>query len=220
MNPINDQQNCSDGTKSTKTAIEVPCAEPLASNDSQLPEVVVRSIESTDTSSHEPTWVNATGQWHVIHTKPRQEKLLSEALEVKSIPHFLPLVQQKRVYGHRKRVVELPLFSSYLFLRGSAEATMTAYETRRVVQVLPVLDQESISHELQQIELALRGNGTLDPYPFFEKGRPVRVKSGPFRGLEGIVDTRKGQDRIILVVQTIGQATSLEIDANLLEPLD
>ena len=165
-------------------------------------------------------WNPAVGEWHVLHTKPRQEKALAGALEQESIPYFLPLIQQTRIYGHRRRSVEIPLFAGYLFLRGSTESTYVAFETRRVVRVLPVFDQVVVDRELRQIELALRGKGVLDPYPFIVEGKLVRVKAGPFRGLEGIVDARKRKDRIILLVETIGQATSLEIDASLLEPLE
>ncbi len=165
-------------------------------------------------------WDAKGDDWHVIHTKPRQEKALAEALEKQSIRHFLPLVQHVRIYGHRRRKIEMPLFAGYLFLRGSRDVTYTAIETRRVVQVLPVTNQTLLHHELKQIQLALREQGTLDPYPFIIEGHRVRVKAGPFRGMEGIVDARKQQDRIILLVQTIGQATSLEIDASLLEPVE
>ncbi len=165
-------------------------------------------------------WNSAAGDWHVIHTKPRQEKALADALEKQSVLHFLPLVEHVRVYGHRRRKVELPLFSGYLFLRGSLDVTYAAIETRRVVQVLPVVEQTLLNTELKQIDLALRVQGALDLYPFIVEGSRVRVKAGPFRGMEGVVDERRQQDRIILVVQTIGQATSLEIDASLLEPMD
>jgi len=158
--------------------------------------------------------------WHVIHTKPRQEKALANSLSQMKIAFFLPLLCQTRIYGHRRRRVEIPLFSGYLFLRGSVEATYAALDTRRAVRAIRVVDQDTFDHEMKQIDLALRGQGVLDPYPFIEVGRRVRVKSGPFCGLEGLVDARKRDDRIILIVQTIGQATSLEIDASLLEAID
>lgn len=167
-----------------------------------------------------PIWDNSIGPWHVLHTKPRQEKALANALSIQNIQFFLPLIKQIRIYGHRRREVELPLFSGYLFLRGSKEQTYNAIDTKRVVRVLPVPDQTTLNHDLKQIAIALQGSGILDPYPFLQEGTRVRVKSGPFCGLEGMVDERKRGDRIILIVQTIGQATSLEIDASLLEVIN
>jgi hypothetical protein len=79
---------------------------------------------------------DATGPWHVLHTRSRQEKALAEDLTGMGIACFLPLVRQIRFHGGRKAVVELPLFPSYLFLRGAAEDAYRAGRTRRVAQIL------------------------------------------------------------------------------------
>jgi transcription antitermination factor NusG len=64
-----------------------------------------------------------------------------------------------------------------------------------------------------------RSDCTLDPYPFLKEGILVEVRSGPFRGMQGWIDARLKQDRIILQVDTLGRAVSLEIDAGLLDPV-
>ncbi len=192
------------------------------------------SIEIADTQSVSPCgvasaglvldepaiWDPGVGLWHVIHTKPRQEKALVKSISGQGIHYFLPLVRQIRIYGHRRREVELPLFPGYVFLRGTVEETYCAMDTRRAVRVLSVTDQDGMDHDLHQIAMALRGEGVLDPYPYLREGVRVRVRSGPFCGLEGLVDAKKRGDRIILIVRTIGRATSLEIDASLLEVID
>lgn len=159
-------------------------------------------------------------RWHVVHTKSRQEKVLSELLLASGVESFLPLVRKVRHYGHRRRVVEAPLFPSYLFLWGSSEATYIATGTKRAAGVVRVPDQLRLDRELQQIRLALEGHAELDPYPFLEKGRPVRVTGGPLRGVEGLIEDRRSPHRLILQIHTLGRATALEIDPSLVEPLD
>ena len=61
---------------------------------------------------------------------------------------------------------------------------------------------------------------SLTPHPAIETGRRVRVRSGPFRGLEGLVSGRSGAERLILQVRMLGSATSLELDGSLLDPID
>ncbi len=158
--------------------------------------------------------------WWVAHTKPRQEKALADALVALGISCFLPAVTKVRYYEHRKRSVELPLFPSYVFLQGDGEARLAAFHTNRVAQILAVPDQTRLEHELRQIDLALAGGAILDPYPYLTIGRRVAVSRGPFMGMEGIVDDRRSPDRLVLVVSMLGRATSVEIDASLLEPLD
>jgi transcription antitermination factor NusG len=48
----------------------------------------------------------------------------------------------------------------------------------------------------------------------------VEVRSGPFRGLQGVIEEVGRNDRLILQVQTLGRAVCLEIDGALLDPLD
>lgn len=159
-------------------------------------------------------------RWHILHTRSRQEKALAEVLYAGGVDCFLPLVRKVRHYGHRRRVVEAPLFPSYLFLWGTLETTYHATATRRTAGIVRVADQLRLDRELLQIRLALQGDAELDPYPFLEKGRAVRVTGGPFRGIEGLVDERRTPDRLILQIHTLGRATALEIDPSLVEPVD
>lgn len=173
--------------------------------------------EAAGVASSPPIQGSFDERWHVLHTKSRQEKTVAEVLDAAGVRCYLPLLKKIAYHGGRRRAVELPLFSSYVFLWGPLEAAYFAIQTKRVVRTIPVPDQKRFDRELGQIRLALEGGAELDPYPYLQRGRHVRVRSGPFQGLEGLVEERLRQDRLILQVQTLGQATSLEIDASLLE---
>ena len=56
-------------------------------------------------------------QWIAVRSKPRAEKVAFEQLVKKSIETYLPLVKKRRKWSDRKKWVELPLFSSYLFAK-------------------------------------------------------------------------------------------------------
>jgi len=157
------------------------------------------------------------GDWNVLHTRSRQEKALSDDLAAMQIAHFLPLIKQVRYYGRRKFAVELPLFGCYLFMRGAREDAFRADRTKRVAKIIAVADQEKLDSELRNLHLALTQNAVLDPYPYLVSGAAVEVRSGPFRGLQGIVDHRISPNRLILQVEMLGRAVSLEMDAALLD---
>lgn len=161
-------------------------------------------------------------RWRLLHTRSRQEKALAEVLNNAGIGHYLPLVRLVRYYGHRRRVVEAPLFPGYVFVNGEREEAFFAVSTRRVASIIEVSDQEELERDLSQIRRALRGEDetVVEAFSYLREGRPVRVARGPFAGLEGVVDEQLGEDRIVLAVRALGQATSLEIDASLLEALD
>jgi transcription antitermination factor NusG len=159
------------------------------------------------------------GQWHVLHTKSRQEKVLAADLAAMGIAHYLPLVRQTRQHGGRKVVVDEPIFAGYVFLRGTLDQAYLADRTRRVAGIIRVADQKQLEWELTNLYFALTCEAPLAPFPFLQKGVRVEVKSGPFRGLQGVIEDRLSNDRLILQVAILGRGVSLEIDGAVLEPL-
>ena len=160
-----------------------------------------------------------TGRWYVLHTKSRQEKAVADQLAARRIQYLLPLVEQVHFYGQRKAVVALPLFPSYVFLHGTAEQAYDVDRIKRLVRIIHVDDQQQIEWELQNLRAALEKKATLDPYPYLKKGIRAEVKSGPFAGLQGVIEERPRPDRLLLQIDMLGRALSLEIDGALLEPL-
>jgi len=159
------------------------------------------------------------GLWRVLHTKSGQEKALAAALAAMAIAHYLPLVPETRFIGRRQVRLLAPLFAGYLFLKGALDDAYRADRTRRVAQIIAVADQQRLEWELRNIHRALSRQAPLDPHPYLREGVRVEVKAGPFRGLQGLVERRGGQaHRLVLQVQTLGRALSLEMDASLLVP--
>jgi len=160
-----------------------------------------------------------TDRWYVLHTRSRQEKAVATQLAARKVSHFLPLVEQVHFYGNRKAVVSLPLFPSYVFLHGTAEQAYEVDRTKRLVRIITVKDQQQLEWELQNLRLALKKKAPLDPYPYLKKGVRAEVKSGPFRGLQGVIEDRLKPERLLLQIDMLGRALSVEIDGALLEPV-
>jgi len=129
----------------------------------------------------------------------------------------MPLVRRTHVWSGRRRVIETPLFPSYVFVQATQEATYVAIDSGRVVRRIAISDQQRFTWELCQLQQALAQEESFDPYPYLKEGVWVRVCSGPLRGVEGLVDIRKSRDRLVLQIEALGRATSLEIDAHLLD---
>jgi transcription antitermination factor NusG len=160
------------------------------------------------------------GDWHLLHTRSRQEKILAESMAAKGIGVYLPLVDVTRTYGRRKASVGLPLFPGYVFLKGPLDDAYEADRTKRVAGIIHVVNQAQLAWELRNLALALAARVPLDPYPYLRKGVRVEIRSGPLAGIQGIVESRLKRDRLLLQIDVLGQATSLEIDGAILEPID
>jgi transcription termination/antitermination protein NusG len=165
-------------------------------------------------------WSDPHRQWIVLWTKARQETAVARFLDAKGTPFFLPLVERKGVVRGKKTSAMVPLFPGYVFLDGTIQDGYDAIATKRVCQLIEVGDQPRFMHEIGQIRAALEVNGTLELFPFAVVGRRCRVVKGPFIGIEGVITSRLGQSRLVLEVGILGRGAALEIDIDLIEPLD
>ncbi len=172
-----------------------------------------------------PTETNAAAhpdhcQWWVAHTRARFEKAFAWDLHRRRIPYFLPMVQRVRFSGGRKRRTMATLFPSYVFFCGDEKTRLEAMQTNRVFQTLSPPDSQQLQRELIDIETALAASGGLEWVADLPRGTRCRVSAGPFRDMEGVVIEHKGATRLVLGVSMLGQGAALEIDQDLLEPLE
>ncbi len=158
--------------------------------------------------------------WMVLHTKSRQEKAVARFLSAASLRFYLPLVDRVTIIRGRRVVSHVPLFPSYVFLSGDLDDGYRVVSTKRVCRIIQVRDQHRFVDELEQIRAALCCGAELYRCPFAVVGARCRVTKGPFAGIEGVVSSKLGRNRLALQIQTLGQGVVLEIDADLLEPVD
>jgi transcription antitermination factor NusG len=159
-------------------------------------------------------------RWWVAHTKARFEKSFAWDLHAKNIAYFLPLIDRLSVSGGKRRKTLVPLFPSYVFFRGDEMARYTALTTGRLCRVIEINDQQGLIGELSAVNRALCGKAVLEPYPMAVVGERCRITAGPFQGLEGVVVRVNDTARLVLQVGILGQGASMEIDANLVEPVE
>ena len=167
-----------------------------------------------------PSVASFNGRWWILHTKPRNEKVIASALARLRIAHFLPLARCRRTYGRRSVEVRIPLFPGYVFLCGGLEDREAALRTNRVANVLEVAHQERLRSDLRHIQRVVESDEPVDLYPRLKEGCRCRVTRGSLVGLEGIVLRRRGMWRVFIGVHFLGQSAELEIDPVQLEILD
>ena len=160
------------------------------------------------------------GIWWVAHTKSRNEKALAWQMQRKNISYFLPLTE--KVYKKSRRILRsmLPLFSGYLFFCGDENDRLEVLKTNRTANLIKVEDRQLFVSELRPIEKALTCGLTLEPHNYIEAGQRCLVIAGPLMGTEGIVTKTQSRTRLVLGVDILGKATCLEIDSDMLEPIN
>ncbi len=168
----------------------------------------------------EKSVIEFTGQWWVVHTKSRNEKALAHDLINKEINYFLPMTL--KVHRKSRRTIKslLPLFSGYVFFCGNENQRLELLRTDRVANLIEVKDQQQLIDELVQIERVLKTGEPIMPHKYLKKGQKCRVIAGPLLGIQGIVVSVHGQTRLVLQVDMLGQAASVEIEIDMIEPID
>ncbi len=157
--------------------------------------------------------------WRVLYTKARQEKAVSRDLLGYEIPFYLPLIKKESVSRGRRRSSFIPLFAGYVFLYGSEEERTRSLTTNRISRVLSVDDPNLFLHDLRQFRQLIATDAPLTVESRLVPGDRVRVRHGPFAGLEGTVLKRRGKTRLLVCVNFLQQGASVEVDDFLLEPI-
>ncbi len=160
------------------------------------------------------------GTWWVAHTKSRNEKALAWQMHNKSVSYFLPMhwkVSRKR--GRTFRSL-LPLFPGYVFFCGDENDRLEVLKTNRVANIIVVNDQQELVSDLRPIERLIRQGADLRPHKYIKTGQKCRVIAGALMGSEGIVSRSSGRTRLVLQVDMLGQATSVEIENDFVEVID
>ena len=161
-------------------------------------------------------------QWIVVRSKPRSEKVAHNELVKKNIESYLPLLKERRKWSDRKKWVEFPLFSSYLFARIEIKDSIFVLQTQGVNTIVKFGKQIAIVQNsvIEAIRLAMEGGYQLEPVEYFVEGNQVEVIAGPMKGVKGIVAKLKGQNRLIIKIDAIQQALSIQIESKFIRNLN
>jgi transcription antitermination factor NusG len=158
--------------------------------------------------------------WYALTVKPQHEKSVAEQLAAKSLESYLPLYRAKRRWSDRVKVIELPLFSRYLFCRFDFESRLKVLQITSINRIVgfggqPYPIEDRIIHDLKTVV----GSGLpCNPWPLLRMGQRVRVCEGPLEGTEGILVREKAGYRVVINVEILNRAVAVEVERDLVRP--
>lgn len=159
------------------------------------------------------------GKWWIAVTKPQAEKRFAADLAAKKIGHFLPLRRETAIYSGRKFHSDKPLFQGYVSFAGDDWVRYDAVMTRRVLKIIPVVDQTRFVRELSGIQRALACDPRMMPYGGIPLHTRVRVTQGPLMGVEGFVEAKDKLGLLVLRLSMLGGSSATEIEPDFVELL-
>jgi transcription antitermination factor NusG len=166
--------------------------------------------------------LNVESDWWALYTRHQHEKVVADMLMAKGFEVFLPLYESVRRWKDRSKVLSLPLFPCYVFVRGGLNRRLQVVTTPGVHMILNHGENVATipEDEIQAIRLTVEGHFRVEPYPFLKCGERVRVTRGTLEGVEGVLIRKKNMYRLVLSVEMLAQSVAVEIDAADVEPVE
>lgn len=149
--------------------------------------------------------------WYVLYTNPRSEKKTAAHLAAMGIEVYCPLVVKIQQWSDRKKKVELPLFSSYIFVNIEEHNREKVFLVKGVVRYLFWLGKPAVvkDEEIAEIKKWLATDYTDAEVEHLVKGDVMEIKEGPFKDYTGIVQ-EVNSSNIKLIIESIGIILTLK----------
>ena len=153
--------------------------------------------------------------WYAVWTRSRHEQVVREQLERKGLEAFLPTVTRWSRWKDRKKQIDWPLFPGYCFARFAPAQRLPVLTCSGVVSIIS-FDGDIVpipEYEIEGIRRLVGSDLQYDPCPLIREGAMVEVTHGPLKGVVGRLMRKGAHARLVLSVDLIGQAVSVEVDA-------
>lgn len=156
--------------------------------------------------------------WHALYTRSHCEQLVCDQLTAKGFHVFLPKLDVWSQRTGQRRLIAVPMFPGYLFLRHAIDKAsyIEVHKARGLVRILggrwnclSVIPDADI----EVIQTIAYAAVPVMPHPYLSEGRRVRITQEPLRGVEGIlVQSKPAKGLLILSVDLLQRSIAVEID--------
>jgi transcription elongation factor/antiterminator RfaH len=153
--------------------------------------------------------------WYVLHTRSRFENVVNDNLMKKSFEVFLPKVLVRSKRRDRKKMIRVPLFPGYVFVKTNLEPRehLEIVKTVGAVRLIgsnagPVAVPDETVDSLQ---IMVKSDDQICTGGMFKKGDRVVVVYGPFAGVVGAFVRYGGKGRVVVNIEVLGQYAAVNV---------
>ncbi len=156
--------------------------------------------------------------WYVLQTKPRNEKVVLSQIERKKIEVYAPFVEKVRIWSDRKKKIQMPLFSGYVFIFADEEERVRAITN--TTGAIKYLYYEKRPARVSEREIELIKQTLLEPEKIsieekkIKKGDSILVTRGIFKGMKGYVNEFRGKYKLTVNLEELSYSFSIILNSN------
>ena len=155
-------------------------------------------------------------RWYAVYVKSRFEKKTAKLLKDRHIEVYLPLLNRLKQWSDRKKMVEEPLFKSYIFVRTDLKNYYDILNTPGIVRFVgfegkpvPVPDNQIVA--VRQFVGEYDDSCSIDELQALREGQLVEIVYGEMRGLVGRLVSLQGKQRLVVDIESVGQSIPINI---------
>lgn len=160
----------------------------------------------------------STIYWHVIYTRPKQERKIANELFKKQITYFLPVINTVRQWHDRKKVIQTLLFPSYIFVClkdklefFNSESITGVCSFVKFGKLHAKVDQSTID----QISLVVNSDMQTDiSCDYYKPGEKLFIKAGPLNGLICELINKNGKDKYLVRVDLLNRNLLIDVHSS------
>ena len=160
-------------------------------------------------------------QWYAFFTRPRHEKKVLQSLNDVGIKTYLPLQRSLNKWKDRKKWVETPLFSCYIF---SHIPYINRYDVLKIPSVVRIVGDNRTpapvrDFEIEAIKIFLQQKKSVCVQDGVLEGDSVRIKTGPLSGYEGKFISMQGKRWFVIYISALGKSIMVDVHDGAVEKI-
>jgi transcriptional antiterminator NusG len=158
-------------------------------------------------------------EWYAAYVKHQHEAKAEEQLKRKGVEVFLPRQKVVRRWADRNKTLLTPLFPGYLFVRSDLSNKLQILSTPGIFFIVENAGHACVipKSEIDSIRKVIESGVQARVHPFVSSGDKVRILYGPLSDITGILTRFKNQCRVVLAVEALQKAVSVEVDLDNVE---
>ncbi len=162
--------------------------------------------------------------WFAVYTKPRWEKKVDQVLIRKGIESWCPVQKVERQWSDRKKIIEDPLFKSYVFVHITEEERLSVLQTEGILNFVHYLSKPAIIrdeeiHLIKSYLLEKDASISVQSLYSFEENMKVSIRQGIFMDNTGTI-IRSGNKKVYVKLESLGQVMIVEFPVAFVSPVN
>jgi transcription antitermination factor NusG len=159
--------------------------------------------------------MNATHKngWYVVYTRPKHEKKVFDELVFLKYNAYFPIVKKVSVWSDRKKVVEKPLFPSYIFVYlDNALSYYKILQIKGTVTFIQFENKPAVVKDIEIIKLLIEHCSNVElSNSDIKIGEMKKIISGPLSGYDCKIVSFNGKSRICVEIESLNQIIVAEL---------